>query len=322
MKITVLDGYTLNPGDNPWSQIEASGELTVFDRTTPEELLARAQNSDILLTNKVKLTEATLEALPMLKFVSVLATGYDVVDIAAAAKRGIAVSNVPGYGVEAVAQHTIALLLELCRRTAHHDGLVKQGRWSTASDWCFWDGTQRELTGLTMGIIGFGNSGRRVAELANAFGMNILAYAPRPKPAPAYANFSFCQLDEVLAKADVISLHCPLTADNKHLINAERINRMKDGAIILNTARGPLIDEKALADALLCGKLGGAGLDVVEVEPIEADNPLMKAPNCLITPHIAWSTLSARKRLMDITAENIRTFQNGTPQNVVNAHLM
>ncbi|MFV0423245.1 D-2-hydroxyacid dehydrogenase [Oleidesulfovibrio sp.] len=322
MNITVLDGYTLNPGDNPWDKIQTFGKVITYDRTAPENILTRAQGADILLTNKARLTADIINALPELKFISVLATGYDVVDIAAAAGKKIPVSNVPGYGVEAVAQHTMALLLELCRRTAHHDSLVKQGVWTAAPDWCFWDGTQRELTGLTMGVIGFGNSGRRVAELANAFGMNILAYAPRPKAAPAYNNFRFCQLDELLAEADVVSLHCPLTSENKHLINAERIQTMKNGAIVLNTARGPLIDENALADALNAGKLGGAGLDVTEVEPLPADNTLMNAANCLITPHIAWSTLTARKRLMDITAENIRAFIKTAPQHVVNSHLM
>ncbi len=322
MRITVLDGYTLNPGDNPWTPIGLLGELTVHDRTPPDMLMARAADAQILLTNKVRLTAKVLGQLPQLRFISVLATGYDVVDIMAAAKAGIPVSNVPAYGVEAVAQHTMALLLELCRRTAYHDKLVKQGAWSQAPDWCFWDGTQRELAGTTMGIIGFGNSGQRVAALAHAFGMHVLAYTPRPKPLPEYANFRFESLEHVLSQSHVVSLHCPLTADNTHLIDSTRINSMKDGALLLNTARGPLVDEYALANALASGKLAGAGLDVTEVEPLSAQSPLMQAPNCLITPHIAWATLSARQRLMAITADNVQAFIKGTPQNVVNAHLL
>jgi glycerate dehydrogenase len=322
MRITVLDGHTLNPGDLSWAEIEKLGEVTVHDRTHGQDIVKRGGQAQILLTNKVRLTAETLAMLPQLRFISVLATGYDVVDIAAAAARGIPVSNAPGYGVEAVAQHTMALLLELCRKTARHDTLVKQGAWSQAPDWCFWEGTQQQLTGKTMGIVGFGNSGRRVAVLADAFGMDVIAYAPRPKEAPALRNFRFAPLEELTAQADVISLHCPLTADNRHLINAQRIASMKDGALLLNTARGPLVDETALAQALVSGKLGGAGLDVLETEPPLPDNPLFRAPNCLITPHIAWATQTARQSLVSITARNIEMFKHGTPQNVVNAHML
>ncbi len=322
MQIVVLDGHTLNPGDNPWTDIEALAPLSVFPRTTADELLARAAGADILLTNKTKLPAEIIEALPQLAFVGVLATGYDVVDIRAAAQRGIPVSNVPGYGTNAVAQHVFAMLLELCRRVTPHAESVRAGQWTGNIDWCYWNTTQIELTGKTLGLVGFGNISRRVAEIALAFGMQVQAFVPRPKPDPGLPNFSFCDMDTLFATSDVISLHCPLTPENKGFINTERIRSMRQGAILINTARGPLIDESAVAEALHAGKLGGLCTDVTGTEPVPADNPLLSAPNCLITPHLAWATLTARRTLMSITAANIAAFLAGSPQNVVNAHLL
>lgn len=322
MRIVVLDGHTLNPGDNPWTAVESAGTLQVFPRTAPDELLNRARNADILLTNKTRLTAETIESLPDLKYIGVLATGYDVVDINAAAKRGIPVSNVPGYGTNAVAQHVFAMLLELCRRVTPHSESVRAGQWTNNIDWCYWNSTQIELTGKVMGLVGFGNISRRVAEIAIAFGMHVQAYIPRPKPHPGLDNFTFCDMEALISNSDVISLHCPLTAENKGFINKERLARMKQGTILINTARGPLIDEQAAAESLNNNHLGGLCTDVTSVEPITPDNPLLTARNCLITPHLAWGTLSARQTLMRITAENISGFKNGAPQNVVNAHLL
>lgn len=322
MRIVVLDGHTLNPGDNPWSAVEPLGTLEVHPRTSPFELAGRAKGAQILLTNKTRLTEDVINALPDLKFISVLATGYDVVDVRAAAARGIPVSNVPGYGTNAVAQHVFAMLLELCRRVSDHSGSVRKGQWTANADWCYWNSTQIELTGKTLGLVGFGNISRRVAEIALAFGMRVLAYVPRPKPHPGLNNFAFCDLDTLFGSSDVISLHCPLTAENKGFVNKDRIAGMRPGSILINTARGPLVDEEAAADALKAGTLGGLCTDVTSVEPVPADNPLLSAPNCLITPHLAWGTLTARQTLMRVTAENIQAFLSGAPQNVVNAHLL
>ncbi len=322
MQITVLDGHTLNPGDNPWTAIESLGTLTVHPRTAPHDILSRAQGAAVLLTNKTRLDETTLAALPDLAFIGVLATGYDVVDVTAAAKRGIPVSNVPGYGTNAVAQHVFAMLLELCRRVTEHSQSVLRGQWSNATDWCYWNSTQQELTGKTMGLVGFGNISHRVGEIATAFGMRVQAYAPRPKQHPGWTGFRFCDREELFATSDVISLHCPLTPENKGFVNADLLSRTRPGAILINTARGPLVDEQAVADALHSGKLGGLCTDVTAVEPVPMDSPLITAPNCLITPHLAWGTLTARRTLMDITARNIAAFQAGKPQNVVNARLL
>lgn len=319
MRIIVLDGHTLAPGDITWEPVAALGDLEVFPRTSPDEIIERAQGAQVLLTNKTRLTAATLAQLPDLQFIGVLATGYDVVDVTAAAQLGIPVCNVPGYGTNAVAQHVFALILELCRRTTLHDARVRQGAWSSNPDWCFWETTQVELTGKTMGIVGFGNIGQRVGTLANAFGMQVLAAARSSRVQPQYAPFAHADVDTLFAQADVISLHCPLTDATRGLVSRERLASMKPGAIIINTARGPLLDEQAVADALHSGHLGGLGADVVSVEPIAPDNPLLGAPRCIITPHMAWSTLTARQALMDQTARNIQAFQRGLPCNVVNA---
>lgn len=319
MRIVVLDGYTLNPGDNPWDAVAALGELTVHDRTPREAIRDRAAGAHMVLTNKTPLDADTIAALPDLAYIGVLATGYDVVDIRAAAARSIPVCNVPGYGTEAVAQHVFAFLLELCRRIARHDASVKVGNWSANKDWCFWETTQIELTGKTMGIVGFGNMGKRVGQIANAFGMKVLAYSPNTRTMPGYEPFAYVSLDELFARSDVVTLHCPLTDATRGMVNRVRLASMKQGAILINTARGPLLDEAAVAAALNDNHLGGLGVDVVAVEPIRPDNPLLTAKNCLITPHLAWATLTARQTLMRVTADNIRAFLAGAPTNVVNA---
>ncbi len=322
MRIVVLDGYTLNPGDNPWDDLAALGEFTVYDRTTGAQVLERAKRAEILIINKVPLRAETISALPELKYIGILATGYDVVDLEAAGRRGIPVCNVAAYGVDAVAQHVMALLLELCRGTALHDASVKAGEWAKAPDWCYWKKPQVELSGLTMGVVGFGNNGRKVGELAHAFGMNVIAHTVPEGPPPAYAPFRFVGVDELFREADVVSLHCPLTPETKHLVNAARIKTMKRGAIVLNTARGPLVNETDAAEALHSGQLGGLGADVLSVEPPEPSNPLLGAPNTLITPHIAWATLNARKTMMRIAVDNVRGFLQGKPQSVVNAKFL
>ena len=325
MHIVVLDGYTLNPGDNPWLPIEALNgvsSFTVYERTAPEKVLQRAANTEILLTNKVSITADLLEQLPALRFIGVLATGYDVVDIHAASAKGIPVANIPGYGTNAVAEHVFALLMELNRSISLHDTAIRSGEWTNNPDWCFWKSTQRGLGGKTLGIVGFGNTGRQVAEIGHALGMNILAYAPRPKTAPNLKRFAFAPLDELFEKSNVVTLHCPLNEESMHMVNAKRLSTMPDGAILLNTARGLLLDENAVAQALCSGKLGGFGADVVSKEPIEASNPLLHTPNTLITPHIAWATLEARKTLMSMCAENIQAFIKQQPINIVNTHLM
>jgi len=316
-RLVVLDGSTMGQ-DISWQGIASQGELTVFDRTEPELVLERAAGVDVLCTNKTVLDAATIEALPDLKAVLVLATGYNVVDIVAAAARRIPVCNVPGYSPPSVAQHVFAVVLELFSHTAQHARAVAEGRWSAQPDFCFWDAPVVELSGKTFGVVGFGAIGSRVAELAHAFGMNVLAHVPRPKPAPAYAPFAFVDRDTLFASADVVSLHCPLTAENENLVDARLLALMKPTACLVNTARGQLIDEAALALALSSGRLGAAALDVVRQEPIQPDNPLLKAPNCLITPHVAWASLEARTRLMSGVAANLAAFLAGAPQNVVN----
>ena len=318
MKITVLDGYALNPGDNPWSAIEQLGDLTVYDRTPPELVFERAKDADILLTNKTVLDRKILAALKNLKFIIVIATGYNIVDIAAAAELGIPVSNVPTYGTVSVAQLTFALILELCHGVARHSESVHNGDWCAAQDYSYWQQPLIELKDKTLGIIGFGAIGQKTAEIGRAFGMKIRAYNPPPRPAPKSIEFEYLELDELYAQSDFISLHCPLTPENTGMINAEAIAKMKPSAYIINTARGPLICEDALAEALNSGRIAGAALDVLGTEPPTADNPLLKAKNALITPHIAWATLEARQRLMDTTARNISAFLNGAPINVVN----
>ena len=310
MRIVVLDGQTLNPGDNPWDSVARLGDLTVYDRTPPTLVVERARDAEIVLTNKTRIGGAMLAALPALRFVAVLATGYDVIDVRAARQRAILVSNVPEYGTDSVAQHTFALLLELCNRTALNAAAVAAGEWSHAPDFSFWKAPLRELSGLTMGIVGSGRIGRRVAEIARAFGMNVVAGSARPSER--------AKLADLVATADVVTLHCPLTAETGGLVDAALLARMKPTAFLLNTARGGLVDEAALHAALEAGEIAGAGFDVASREPIEPSNPLLGAPNLVLTPHLAWASLAARRRLMEISARNIEAFLAGAPINVVN----
>ena len=316
MKLVILDGYCENPGDLDWSPVAAFGELTVYDRTAQEDAAARIGDAEVVFINKVRLTDEIFAACPNLKLVSILATGYNIVDLAAAKRRGITVCNVPGYSTRAVVQMTFALLLEICQQVGLHSGAVHTGRWQTCPDFCFWDRPLIELDGKTMGIVGYGAIGSAVGTVAQALGMKLLVTARHEKPVPEGARF--VSLPELLAQSDVVSLHCPQTAENARMIDAGALAQMKDGAILLNTARGGLLDEQAVADALRSGKLLAAGMDVVSAEPIRADNPLLTAPNCFLTPHIAWAPLETRRRLQAISAENLRAFLAGKPQNVVN----
>ncbi|MFR1110310.1 MAG: D-2-hydroxyacid dehydrogenase [Anaerotruncus colihominis] len=315
MKIVVLDGYTENPGDLSWNGLESLGELTVYDRTQPDEIAARIRGAGAVYVNKVALDRETIFSAPDLKFIGVLATGYNVVDIAAARERGIAVCNIPTYGTAAVGQFAIAMLLEICHHVAHHSDAVHAGRWEQNADWCFWDYPLIELAGKTMGIIGFGRIGQTTGRIARALGMNVIAYDEYESGA-GRALAEYTALDALFARSDVIALHCPLLPSTQGIINRENIAKMKDGVIILNNARGPLIVEQDLADALNSGKVYAAG-DVVSTEPI-GDNPLLKAKNCLITPHISWAPKESRQRLMEIAADNLRRFLEGSPVNVVN----
>lgn len=316
MKIVILDAYAANPGDLSWDEFAALGELTVYDRTAQEDAAARIGDAEVVFINKVRLTDEIFAACPNLKLVSILATGYNIVDLAAAKRRGITVCNVPGYSTRAVVQMTFALLLEICQQVGLHSGAVHTGRWQTCPDFCFWDRPLIELDGKTMGIVGYGAIGSAVGTVAQALGMKLLVTARHEKPVPEGARF--VSLPELLAQSDVVSLHCPQTAENARMIDAGALAQMKNGAILLNTARGGLLDEQAVADALRSGKLLAAGMDVVSAEPIRADNPLLTAPNCFLTPHIAWAPLETRRRLQAISAENLRAFLAGKPQNVVN----
>ncbi len=320
MRIVVLDGHTLNPGDNPWDALAELGELTVYPRSAPHEVVPRAAGAPIVLTNKTRLDAATLAALPELRFIAVLATGYDVVDVAAARERGILVANVPEYGTDSVAQHTIALLLALAQRVCEHDAAVHAGEWQRSPDFSFWHRPPLELAGLVMGLVGFGRIARRVAELAHALRMEVRAVrrrTPSPDDAPPWPGFAWCSLEEIAAEADVVSLHCPLTPETRHLVDAAFLQRMKRSAFLINTARGPLVDEAALARALDEGIIAGAALDVVSEEPIRAENPLLGARNCILTPHLAWASLAARRRLMACTVANVRAYLAGAPINLV-----
>ena len=320
MRIVVLDGFTLNPGDNPWDDLGALGELEVFDRTPPEEIVARASGAPIVLTNKTPLDAASIAALPELRFIGVLATGYNVVDVAAAQKRGIVVSNVPEYGTDSTAQHAIALMLELSNAVGVHDRAVHSGDWSRSPDFCFWQSPLVELAGLTMGIIGFGRIGRRVGEIAHALGMRVMAAgrpgsrAPEPPP---FDSFAWASIDEVFARSDVVSLHFPLTAATHHFVGRDMLARMKPTAFLINAGRGGLVDELALVEALEEGTIAGAAFDVAVHEPPPPDWPLLRAPRCILTPHIAWAALAARRRLMGFAVENVRAFLAGKPVNVV-----
>ena len=319
MKIIVLDGYVENPGDLSWEPLAALGELTVYDRTPFDEaeILKRIGDADYLYTNKTPLSRAVIEKAPNLKFIGVLATGYNVVDVAAAKDRGIPVTNIPTYGTAAVGQFAIALLLEICHHVGHHSQAVHEGRWESNPDFCFWDYPLIELAGKTMGIIGFGRIGQVTGKIAKALGMKVIAYDNYPSDAGKEIA-DYVSLDEVLTTSDVISLHCPLFPETQGMINKDSIAKMKDGVIILNNSRGPLIVEQDLADALNSGKVYAAGLDVVSTEPIKGDNPLLSAKNCFITPHISWAPKESRQRLMDIAVDNLKQFIAGNPVNVVN----
>jgi len=318
MKIVVLDGHTLNPGDNPWTPVEALGDLTVYDRTPVSQIADRSVDADIILTNKTPLRADTLEQLPRLKFIAVLATGYNIVDVNAASSRQIPVSNVPEYGTHSVAQHVIAVILHFARQCALHNQLVQSGRWQKCPDFCFWQTPLVELVGKRLGIIGFGRIGRCVARLGHALGMGVVAYdVNRCNPADD-GPFDWGSIEEVFARGDFVSMHCPQTPENAGMVDHSLLQKMQPHAIFINTARGGLVNEQDLAKVLNQGRIAGAALDVLSHEPPAADNPLLHANNCLITPHIAWATLEARRRLMSITADNIRAFLDGSPQNTVN----
>lgn len=314
--IVVLDGFTLNPGDLNWSALKGLGTCDIHDRTPPEEIVARALKADVVLTNKTVLTREIIAALPQLKYIGVLATGTNVVDLAAARERNIPVTNIPDYGTRAVAQATFALLLELTNHVGEHTTAVRAGKWTTHPDWCFWDSPLVELDGLTMGIVGLGRIGTAVAELARAFGLKVIAHTVGDRPLPEF--ITRVDLDALFRTSDVVSLHCPLTPENRELVNAERLKSMKPTAFLLNTSRGPLVDQNALAEALNNENIAGAGLDVLTVEPPPVTNPLLSARNCIITPHNAWATKAARTRLLHTAVTNVRAFLAGQPENVVN----
>ena len=317
MKIVILDGYTENPGDLSWEELGKLGDLTVYDRTPESEIISRIGDAEIVITNKTPLTRATLDACPNIRYIAVLATGYNVVDIAAAKEKGIPVSNVPTYGTASVGQFAIAMLLEICHHVAHHSQTVYEGKWNACADWCYWDYPLIELDGKTMGIIGFGRIGQTTGKIARAMGMKVLAYDSFPSES-GKAIAEYVDLDTLLAQSDVVALHCPLFPETQGIINKDTIAKMKDGVILLNNSRGPLIVEQDVADALNSGKIYAAGLDVVSTEPIRNDNPLLKAKNCIITPHISWAPKESRQRIMDCTVSNVLSFLNGAPANVVN----
>ena len=317
MKIVILDGQALNPGDLSWNCLDQFGQVTVYDRTAPEQTVSRIGDAEIILTNKTAITAEILDQCPGIKLICVLATGYNVVDCNAAKERGIPVCNVPDYGTDAVAQFTFALLLEICHQVGHHDQAVHAGKWTSCPNFCFWDTPQMELAGKTLGIIGFGRIGRAVGRIGRAFGMKVIAYNRSRHPEGAQIG-TYVDLDTLLSQSDIISLHCPLTNENKHMINAESIAKMKDGAILLNTARGPLLDEIAVAQALRQGKLRYVAADVAATEPIPADAPLLDAPNCILTPHMAWAPVESRQRILDCTVRSIKAFLAGSPINTVN----
>jgi glycerate dehydrogenase len=317
MKIVVLDGYALNPGDISWAELQSLGECGIYDRSAAEEVVARASGAEAALTNKCVLSDAVLKQLPGLRYIGVLATGYNIVDLPAASRRGIAVTNVPAYGTDSVAQMAMAHLLHLCERVGEHSQGVRAGRWSKNPDWCYWEHPLVELAGLTMGIVGLGRIGCGVARRAAAMGMKCLAYDLNPPP-QLPEGVTMTDLDTLFAQSDVVSLHCPLTPQTQSLVNPQRLQQMKPTAFLINTSRGPLVDEQALADALNAGQIAGAGLDVLSEEPPQPSNPLLSAKNCHITPHIAWATRSARQRLMAIAVGNLRAFLEGKPVNIVN----
>lgn len=327
MRIVVLDGYTENPGDLSWNGMKELGELRVYDRTSvtdPDEAIGRIKNAEAVITNKTPIGKEILDACPDIRYIGVLATGYNVVDCAYAAKKGIPVCNIPAYGTEAVAQFTIALLLEICHHIGDHSRAVHDGKWESSKDFCFWDYPLIELAGKNIGIIGYGRIGKETGRIARALGMNVLAYsrhrAEKGSEETAFlkAGFQYAGLDEIYAKSDVITLHCPLFPETKEMINKASISKMKDGVIILNDSRGGLINEEDLKEALDSGKVAAAGVDVVSSEPVRGDNPLLKARNCIMTPHIAWASKESRQRLMDTAVSNLKAFLDGSPVNIVN----
>lgn len=317
MKITVLDGYCLNPGDLSWDALRRFGEVDVFDRTMVDEVVERASGAAAVFTNKTPLPDYALRRLPELKYVGVLATGYNVVDVAAAAQQGIVVSNIPTYGTASVAQFVFALLLELCHNVRLHSDAVRAGEWSRSPDWSFWKAPLTELAGKTMGIVGFGRIGRAVGRIADAMGMRVAAHDTVQQNAPEWPGFRWLELEDLLRESDVVSLHSPLFPETRGMIGRRTLELMKPTAILINTSRGPLVADQDLAEALNRGALAGAGLDVLSIEPPHDANPLLKARNCLVTPHIAWATKEARNRLMDLAVENLAAFLAGKPQNVV-----
>ncbi len=320
MKIVVLDGFTLNPGDLTWNALKALGDVTLYDRTEAADILKRSKGAEIILTNKTPLSADTLNELKGdLKYIGVLATGYNVVDVEAAKELGILVTNIPTYGTSSVAQMAVAHILNFTQRVREHAVAVADGRWTAQPDFCFWDFPLIELEGKTVGVIGFGRIGQRFADMIAGFGCKVIAYDAFPSDQSARKNFEWVDLDRLFKESDVISLHCPLFRETEGIVNAENLKKMKKTALIVNTSRGPLIVEKDLAEALNNGTIAGASLDVVSSEPIKADNPLLKAKNCWITPHISWATGEARARLMDIAVDNVAAFQKGSPVNVVNA---
>lgn len=318
MNLVVLDGYALNPGDLSWEALEKIVNVKVYDRTPSDLVVERSVEADLILTNKTPLTAASIGRLPLLRYVGVMATGYNIVDVQAAKERKIPVTNIPTYGTASVAQFAFALLLELCHNVRLHSDAVRSGAWSRSADWCFWLSPLKELAGKVMGIVGFGRIGRQVAKIADAFGMDILAFDSFQGEPPALSRFSWVSLEELLRKADVVTLHCPLFPDTEGMINTERLQLMKPTALLINSSRGPLVKDQDLANALNAGVIAGAGLDVLSIEPPTESNPLLSAKNCLITPHIAWATLEARSRLMDVAVSNVAAFLQGKPQNVVN----
>ncbi|MDA1272978.1 MAG: D-2-hydroxyacid dehydrogenase [Verrucomicrobia bacterium] len=317
MNIVVLDGYTLNPGDLSWDELSALGRCAIYERTPPEHVVERAADAEIVLTNKTVMNADQIQRLPKLQYIGVLATGFNIVDAAAARARGIPVANIPTYGTRSVAQMTFALLLELTQHVGHHSQSVRKGRWTQSPDFCYWDFPLVELEGLTMGILGYGRIGRAVGELASAFGMKVRCHTRTSFP-ESTSGVSCVSLEALFRQSDVVSLHCPLTPETRHVVNSERLASMKTSSFLVNTSRGPLIDEAALAEALNGGQIAGAALDVLAVEPPQRENPLLTAPNCLVTPHLAWATKAARARLMGTAVANVRAFLAGNVQNLVN----
>jgi glycerate dehydrogenase len=317
MKLVVLDGYCLNPGDLSWDALRQFVDVQVYDRTPAAEVVSRVGDAELVMTNKTPLDAAALSRLPKLRYIGVLATGYNIVDVAAAKANGIIVTNIPTYGTASVAQHAFALLLELCHHVGLHGESVRNGEWVSSADWCYWKAPLMELAGKTMGVIGFGRIGRQTAKIADAMGMRVLANDTFEGHPPAFEGFRFASVEEVLRESDVVSLHCPLTPENKGLIDAARLRLMKPSAFLLNTSRGPLVVDEDLAAALNAGIIAGAGLDVLSVEPPVAGNPLFAAKNCIVTPHIAWATKEARSRLMEIAVSNVAAFLHGAAVNVV-----